>query len=198
MISRQILRNSDYRQMPWKNGGGTTREIQRSPAEGDPFHWRLSMARVEQSGPFSLYPGYRRLLSVLEGAGLALRIDGQTVPPLRPFGLLSFSGDSPVSSELLDGPLLDFNLIYDPLRYRARLTWQPGTREEILLQAQADVLILFCTAPALQIRTEGAPAMVLDRYDTAVLTAASAQPRQIAVAVTAQTPWAAIELNHCE
>ena len=44
--------------MPWKNGGGTTREVLKSPASAtiDTFNWRISLAAVATSGPFSLFP----------------------------------------------------------------------------------------------------------------------------------------------
>jgi environmental stress-induced protein Ves len=61
-----------YRTMPWKNGGGTTIEIARSPEppEGaglDDLDWRVSMARVDGPGPFSRFEGVDRTLAVLDG-----------------------------------------------------------------------------------------------------------------------------------
>ena len=44
-----ILRESSYRAVPWKNGGGVTREILRAPAEPDAFDWRLSLATVPKT-----------------------------------------------------------------------------------------------------------------------------------------------------
>ena len=38
---------------PWKNGGGVTREVAKSPSQA-PF-WRLSIANVDQEGPFSSF-----------------------------------------------------------------------------------------------------------------------------------------------
>jgi environmental stress-induced protein Ves len=48
---------------------GTTREIAVFPpgAGMDDFIWRLSMATVEQAGPFSAFPGIERVLAVLNG-----------------------------------------------------------------------------------------------------------------------------------
>ena len=65
----------DYRTMPWKNGAGSTTELVIEPpgatlAGG--FHWRVSMATVAESGPFSSFPGYDRTLLLLEGQGLEL------------------------------------------------------------------------------------------------------------------------------
>ena len=46
----RILRNTDYPSRPWKNGGGTTRDIIASPpcASFDDFDWRLSLAQVDR------------------------------------------------------------------------------------------------------------------------------------------------------
>ena len=75
----RLLRASDHRRMPWKNGGGMTVEIAVSP-EGagiEDFDWRVSMAFVEQDGPFSIFPGIDRTLAVLSGDGIVLHIAGQ-------------------------------------------------------------------------------------------------------------------------
>ena len=62
-----------HRPMPWKNGGGTTTEIARSPETGSAtttFDWRISMARVETSGPLLVVPEGRSLdHAILEGGG---------------------------------------------------------------------------------------------------------------------------------
>ena len=58
-----ILRASSYRTVAWKNGGGMTREILREPAEPTPFDWRLSLATIDSSGPFSAFAGYQRTVS---------------------------------------------------------------------------------------------------------------------------------------
>ncbi|MDX8481065.1 HutD family protein [Mesorhizobium sp. VK24D] len=110
----RILRAAGYRVMPWKNGGGTTTEIAVSPdgaGLGD-FDWRISMARVETSGPFSSFIGIDRTLSVLEGEGIVLDIAGQ--PPARLTAAsapLSFPGDVPTSATLIDGPIIDLNVM---------------------------------------------------------------------------------------
>ncbi|WP_137929819.1 HutD/Ves family protein [Mesorhizobium comanense] len=110
----RILRAADYRVMPWKNGGGTTTEIIVSP-EGsglDDFEWRVSMARVEGSGPFSSFAGIDRTLSVLQGEGIVLDVAGR--PPARltasspPF---SFPADLPTSAALVAGPITDLNVM---------------------------------------------------------------------------------------
>lgn len=75
--------------------------------------WRLSAADVEASGPFSHFPGVRRVLTVLTGRGLILRHPGGEIAaelgvPVR------FAGDLPIDCLLVDGPVRDFNLMFDP------------------------------------------------------------------------------------
>lgn len=110
----RILRAADYRVMPWKNGGGTTTEIAVSPdgAGLDDFDWRVSMARVETSGPFSSFAGIDRTLSVLEGEGIVLDIAGQALARLTADSApLAFPGDVPTGAELIDGPITDLNVM---------------------------------------------------------------------------------------
>ncbi len=100
--------------MPWKNGGGTTTEIIVSP-EGsglDDFEWRVSMARVEGSGPFSSFAGIDRTLAVLSGDGMALSIEGVGEKPLTPeTAPLAFPADAPTTARLTSGPITDLNVM---------------------------------------------------------------------------------------
>ena len=91
----QLLRSSDYKRMPWKNGGGETIEIMVSPPAADftSMDWRLSMATVASDGPFSSFPGIDRTLSVLSGT-LRLSIDGANVDLMEMSPPHAFSGDA--------------------------------------------------------------------------------------------------------
>ncbi|VFT07862.1 putative histidine utilization protein HutD [Pseudomonas aeruginosa] len=144
MSEFRILRAVDYPRMPWKNGAGSTEEIARDGGDGlDGFGWRLSIADVGESGGFSRFAGYQRIISVLEGGGMRLRVDGAESGAARaqPF---AFSGDSEVHCTLLDGAIRDFNLIYAPGAIaracngcggRGALDWH-GTASTLLLFAQ--------------------------------------------------------------
>ena len=119
------LHTSDFRVMPWKNGGGTTTELIIEP-EGSTldtgFLWRLSMAEVGVSGPFSRFEGYDRTLLLLDGRGMNLDIEGRD--PVHLDGLLRplpFSGDWITSGTLVNGPCRDFNVITRRSRCRHRL-----------------------------------------------------------------------------
>jgi environmental stress-induced protein Ves len=99
-----------YRAMPWKNGGGITREIAVFPEAGG-FLWRLSLATVAGDGPFSAFPGVDRTLTVLEGEGIELAVAGRDPARLRPGAPFAFPGDLPASARLLGGPVTDFNVM---------------------------------------------------------------------------------------
>ncbi len=105
--------------MPWKNGGGTTREVLKFPASAtiDTFEWRISLAAVTTSGPFSLFPDIDRTMIVTDGQGIELN-DGQERIALRrsdePFSL---SGESPYRASLIDGPIADLNVMTRRARF---------------------------------------------------------------------------------
>ncbi|GAA2372242.1 hypothetical protein Cme02nite_00480 [Catellatospora methionotrophica] len=94
----------------WRNGGGITREIFVHPPGADNYRWRLSIADVSEDGPFSAFPGYRRMITVLTGVGMRLTVDGaeHDIGPLEPF---AFDGDAQTTCTLLGGPITDLNLI---------------------------------------------------------------------------------------
>ncbi|MCH7315921.1 HutD family protein [Acinetobacter sp. ANC 3882] len=136
------LSSADYQQMLWKNGAGYTVELARSAGENlDTFAWRISMADVKSSGGFSRFNGMQRILTVLEGHGIGLSIDDKH-EALATLQSVQFSGESATRCELIDGPIRDFNLIYDPKQFHARLQWYfEPTKTEIF--SSADLIFIF-------------------------------------------------------
>ncbi|MFK3781686.1 HutD family protein [Agrobacterium sp. NPDC089420] len=109
-----LLRASGYKHMPWKNGGGETVEIAVFPPEAsvNDFDWRVSMATVASNGPFSIFPGIDRTLSILRGNGMALAIAGGDPLLLTAQSLpLPFPADVPVDATLPAGPITDLNVM---------------------------------------------------------------------------------------
>jgi environmental stress-induced protein Ves len=108
----RIIRQSAFKSVPWKNGGGVTHEALRVPESGDTFRFRVSIARIDASGAFSDFTGYRRTMVLLRGAGLTLRFaDGESRALLRAGDLVDFDGAMPVTCELSEGPCVDLNLM---------------------------------------------------------------------------------------
>ncbi|MCX4750695.1 HutD family protein [Kitasatospora sp. NBC_01287] len=109
----------------WRNGGGLTREVAADPGGA----WRVSLAEVAADGPFSLFPGLARILTVVAGEGLELTV-GEAAPiavtPLRPF---AFAGSLPVRARLLGGPVTALNLMTRVERPDAAVTLTPGGGE---------------------------------------------------------------------
>ncbi len=122
----RLIRPEDFLTQQWKNGGGVTHEIARQDREGRML-WRLSIAEVASDGPFSAFPGLSRILTVIEGAGLALQTPDVTLMAL-PMQPLAFSGDLPIDSRLIDGPVRDFNLIFDGARFDGSVLPLAGDR----------------------------------------------------------------------
>src|ERR1700710_1019683 len=110
----RIIRFSDCKTTPWKNGGGSTTEIAIGPAGAslEAFDWRVSMARVASDGQFSEFAGIDRTLALIEGSGLMLKI-GNNAPVTLSSGAepVSFTGDTPTFAHLTQGEITDLNVM---------------------------------------------------------------------------------------
>lgn len=111
MTTLQVLRAADRAASPWKNGGGVTREVASSPSGTGDFDWRVSLADVACGGPFSFFEGVDRVITVVEGDGMALTVDGVETVVSEHYQPFHFSGDARTDCRLLGGPLVDFNVM---------------------------------------------------------------------------------------
>jgi environmental stress-induced protein Ves len=129
MAKITYLTSAHYVRQPWRNGGGSTTELARD-GEAARWLWRLSVADVDRSGPFSDFTGYRRIIMLLEGSGMTLSFD--CAPPVvldrryRPF---AFDGGTGTECTLLGGPIRDMNLIVDDAQVEASLDVRVLERE---------------------------------------------------------------------
>ncbi|MEW2069473.1 HutD family protein [Streptomyces sp. NPDC007346] len=130
-----VLRAADRAPVPWRNGAGLTREVAAGPGGADAFDWRVSVADVTADGPFSVFPGVDRTLTVVEGAGMDLVVGGEHHIVDEPLWPHDFPGDRPTEGFLLGGPVVNLNVMYRRGRTRAetavvcgtvRLTAPPG------------------------------------------------------------------------
>ncbi|MET9053034.1 HutD family protein [Streptomyces bacillaris] len=181
-MSVRVLRAADRTPVPWKNGGGLTREVAAAPAGADGSDWRVSLADVTADGPFSLFPGVDRTLTVVEGPGMDLVVGGEHHIVDEPLWPHDFPGDRPTDGFLLGGPVVNLNVMYRRGRTRAetavvcgtvRLMAPPGGA--VLALSLDDGAVLDGTDP----RTAGADArpgrtgLRLDRYDAVLARDAS-------------------------
>jgi uncharacterized protein len=110
----RLIRYDELPATPWKNGGGVTRELACFPQEAalDEFVWRVSIADVASSGPFSHFPGVERIIMLLGGDGMHLQFENgkhhALTEPLQPY---AFRGEAQLYALLAGKPSTDFNLM---------------------------------------------------------------------------------------
>lgn len=160
----RVLRAADRVATPWKNGGGITREVAIWPpgSKFDDFDWRISMADVRESGPFSAFEGIDRIMAILSGR-LELRLPDRTValdPASEPF---AFAGDVACEGIPLDGPVTDLNVMVRRGRAAARVTRFKGAIEIV---AEPHAVVMATTRTTLRL---GEEEYVLDALDAALI-----------------------------
>lgn len=107
----RLIRFADLPAVPWRNGGGVTREVaaRHDAGAGSDFLWRLSIATVNADGPFSSFLGIDRTIAVLAGRGIALQLPDRTISVTDHSEPFSFAGEVPVHASVLDGETTDLN-----------------------------------------------------------------------------------------
>ena len=191
-----ILGYRDYPTAPWKNGKGVTREIMKVETGEDGFDWRLSLAEVAESGPFSRFDGYERTITLLNGQGFSLNFDDNTSAVLdtlhQPY---DFDGGASLQCELLHNMCQDLNLMVRPERIAAR--WQViilDPEEPVTFEAAPGITqIIFCLEGGAQINSTDDRPHTLGAWDCALLTADD--PEAITVGVA---PHSTPKIFHAE
>jgi environmental stress-induced protein Ves len=143
-----ILRAADRHAVPWKNGGGLTREVAAHPPQSDlgNFDWRVSLAEVRRGGPFSSFPGIDRHMALISGR-LELAISGRGALSLSSdTAPLSFPGEVPVYAEPHAEPATDLNVMTRRGRFMARLT-RCSVAASTQVGLEADTTLLLALAP---------------------------------------------------
>lgn len=161
-----LIRASDLIASPWKNGGGTTRELACHPAGAglDDFIWRVSIADVAQAGPFSCFNGIDRILVLLQGAGMTLQqADGVQHVLNQPCQAVHFQGETPITASLHHGPTCDFNLMTRRGQACGDITVikTPGN-----YTVQGDSVLLFCVVGEAQVNVDNSQPVTLAQDDT--------------------------------
>lgn len=101
---------ADCPPQPWRNGGGTTRELLAWP-QAPLWALRVSVAAIDQDGPFSPYPGVQRWFAVLAGTGVRLAQPSGAIVVTPADEPIAFDGEDAPSCRLLEGPTQDLNVM---------------------------------------------------------------------------------------
>jgi uncharacterized protein len=172
MSGLRQIRVDSVAPQPWRNGGGSTRTLFTWPGGATPWQLRISVADINQDGPFSAFDGVERWFAVLQGAGVRLALPGAggrgltcDSPPLQ------FAGEAAPACWLTDGPTRDLNLML-----------QRGSGQALLQDAMpgqpwrhSAPLRGLVTTAALQLRIDDRPAQQVPAWSLVLATSAAAQ-----------------------
>jgi uncharacterized protein len=176
--SLQIIRKSSFTAAPWKNGGGITYEAIRVPPGGDSFRWRVSVAHIDASGPFSEFAAYNRTMVLLRGSGLTLKFADGHQRVLRQLGdLAEFDGAAATHCELLNGPCVDLNLMVAKLR-RAAVRVERVAEDFRVPAAPSESALIFSIEDPLLLTSDAGETQALEPWDLAVLAHCGARIRK--------------------
>jgi environmental stress-induced protein Ves len=175
----KIIRQSAFTALPWKNGGGTTHEAFREPATGDAFAWRVSVAHIESSGPFSDFAGYNRNMVLLRGLGLTLRFANGEHRVLQRIGeSVQFDGAVAAHCDLLDGPCVDLNFIASKsIRANARV--ERVDKELLMRPTHLESALIFSITDPMLLEGDAREAVRLEPWDLAVVSQGGARLSKI-------------------
>ncbi|MDW5415223.1 HutD family protein [Iodobacter sp. CM08] len=166
-----VLRKDDLAAQPWKNGGGQTYQIAVSPAGAGltDFDWRISMAKVGQSGGFSDFYGVDRSLAILAGAGIAVEINGGAAFNLTPQDeARCFAGEEKIFASLLQGEVLDFNVMTRRASYTQKLSQLRFSQPETLV-LEGEARMFFLAEGESLLCQQGELQFVLKQFDSLYL-----------------------------
>jgi uncharacterized protein len=185
-VTWQLVRLADATPSPWRNGGGVTREIAAWPCAGD-WIWRISVAEVVASGPFSRFQGVQRWFAVLDGQGVRLKLHDTEHQLTCASPAFQFDGELAVDCELRGDPTQDLNLMVRRDRAQGRMERIAGVQS---LQAGAGTVLAVYAA--------NGPARITGARDALIVPAHSLAWRAVPAVVELQvtTPgalWMEIE-----
>jgi uncharacterized protein len=160
----RILRSTDYPTRPWKNGGGTTRDIVVEPpgASLEDFDWRMSLAQVDRDGPFSRFDNVDRTLVLLSGT-MTLHDQERRIELVRGEPV-SFPGERAITATLGGGATLDLNVMTRRGRMHHRVRNALLGKRYSMKFSSRTALLLFALEGGLIVDGE-----LLDAHDTAVV-----------------------------
>lgn len=131
---------------PWKNGSGITTEMYlNSNFNDDDFNLRLSCAKIDQDGPFSFYKDIDRCLIILKGNGCLLTHPEKTCNLTQASEPFFFFGEEVFHCELINGEVLDFNLMINRKWGKANVV-KGSSLTKFKVRCSSDLLLFFDTS----------------------------------------------------
>lgn len=184
----KVLRLADLVAIPWKNGGGTTREYAVFPegAGMADFAWRVSRALVASDGAFSQFPGIDRTLTVVDGAAIDLVFADRTVRLDRASAPFPFPGDVPAEGRIPGAPIEDLNVMTRRGLWRHAVV-RHGLDGPIAIRSDDDHTMIVAldavdvVVDGTAVRLAAGDAVTLDRAATIAITPADAEADILAV-----------------
>ena len=125
--------------MSWANGAGITYEVTRFPTSGD-FDWRISLADIDNDGPFSVLEGIDRVLVLMEGNHMFLTHDDEAVR-IDELVVFAFPGEIPFDCTLPAGPARDLNIMTRRGKVNASVRVVGGGRHQIDATSGTHVIV---------------------------------------------------------
>jgi len=138
---------NDFKSVPWKNNRGFTKELVIDPPNASVsgvFCWRLSMASVIESAPFSNLVGIDRTILILDGNGIELDHGSNGKSLLKTIlSPVTFQGEWDTYGKLLNGPCVDFNVMTERKRV-SHIVSVIYPKLGSLFLPKADTVLVFC------------------------------------------------------
>ena len=145
-----IQRFSEHLKAPWPNGRGTSYEIASQTPGVSGWTWRVAIAPVVEDCDFSHFENVHRQLLIISGGEMILDVGGEIVI-CKPGEVTVFAGDLATTAKLVDGPIVDLNLM--TVRGKASGVMTHITRPGLLPKAE----MLVCVSETAEITVDDQP-----------------------------------------
>jgi len=149
-----------------------THEAIRVPRDGDAFAWRVSVAHIDASGPFSDFAAYNRKMVLIKGDGMELKFaDGGQCSLRRVGDLAEFDGALATQCTLLGGPCVDLNLmVAKPQAVSVAVRWLTGTDGSLSASASpGESTLIFSIDDVVTLAGSGGETLHLEPWDLAIM-----------------------------
>ncbi|MFA9218953.1 MAG: HutD family protein [Sphingomonadaceae bacterium] len=166
----QLIQYASLRPTAWKNGGGSTTEIAIAPpgASFENFDWRVSLATISASGPFSSFPGIDRTLALVDGDGVLLDFGNERFVLSDSDPLVEFAGEAAVEATITGSSTTDFNVMTRRGLCRHRLERRVLRGSEELARRSTTTLVFLAEGESVTL-SSASERIALVRYDAVLL-----------------------------